>query len=74
MINKNAQVVGLVFDGNIHSLGGDYGFDPAVNRTVAVHSDAIIEALTKIYGADRVVQELRPAASKGGKPSRTASK
>ncbi|HSD18620.1 MAG TPA: S46 family peptidase [Anaeromyxobacter sp.] len=74
VINKNAQVVGLVFDGNIHSLGGDYGFDPAVNRTVAVHSDAIIEALTKIYGADRVVQELRPAASKGGKPSRTASK
>ena len=74
VINRNAQIVGLVFDGNIHSLGGDYGFDPAVNRTVAVHSDAIIEALTKIYGADRVVQELRPAASKGGKPSRTASK
>ncbi|ABS27595.1 conserved hypothetical protein [Anaeromyxobacter sp. Fw109-5] len=69
MINEKAEIVGLVFDGNIHSLGGDYGFDPAVNRTVAVHSDAIVEALTKIYGAERVVQELRPAASKGGKPS-----
>jgi hypothetical protein len=73
VIDRHAQIIGLVFDGNIHSLGGDYGFDPAVNRTVAVHSDAIIEALTKIYGADRVVQELRPTA-KGGKKSRTASK
>ena len=44
-----------------------------MNRTVAVHSAAISEALTRIYGADRVVQELRPA-TKGGKSSRTASK
>ena len=41
VIDRNAQIVGLVFDGNIHSLGGDYGFDPSVNRTVAVHSAAI---------------------------------
>ncbi|WP_242346286.1 S46 family peptidase [Anaeromyxobacter terrae] len=76
VINKNAEIVGLVFDGNIQSLGGDYGFDPAVNRTVAVHSDALIEALTKIYGADRVVQELRPPAKggKASKPARAASK
>lgn len=60
MIDEDARIVGLVFDGNIHSLGGNYGFDAAVNRTVAVHSDAIIEALTKIYGAQRVVDELRP--------------
>jgi hypothetical protein len=62
MLDKDARIVGLVFDGNIHSLGGDYGFDAPVNRTVAVHSDAIIEALTKIYGAKRVVDELRPPA------------
>ena len=38
-------MVGLIFDGNIQSLGGDYGFDAAVNRAVAVHSAALIEAL-----------------------------
>ena len=59
VINKDAQVVGLIFDGNIQSLGGDYGFDPAVNRAVAVHSAAILEALDKVYGASRLVEELR---------------
>jgi hypothetical protein len=60
MINKNGEIIGLVFDGNIQSLGGDFGFDPTVNRTVAVHSDAILEALQKVYGATRVLDELRP--------------
>jgi Peptidase S46 len=63
VINGKGEVVGLVFDGNIQSLGGDYGFDPAVNRAVAVHSSALIEALQKVYGAQRIVDELRP----GGK-------
>ncbi len=57
--NKDGEVVGLVFDGNIQSLGGDYGFDEAVNRTVAVHSEALIRALDKIYDARRIVDELR---------------
>lgn len=60
MINKDAEIIGLVFDGNIYSLGGDFGFDESVNRTVAVHSDAILEAMQKIYGATRVLEELRP--------------
>jgi hypothetical protein len=64
MINKDGEIVGLVFDGNIQSLGGEYGFDESVNRTVAVHSDAIIEALQKIYGATRVLEELRPGSTK----------
>jgi S1-C subfamily serine protease len=63
MINKEGEIVGLVFDGNIQSLGGDYGFDESVNRTVAVHSDAIIESLQKIYGASRVLEELRPGST-----------
>jgi Peptidase S46 len=62
VINKNAEIVGLIFDGNIQSLGGDYGFDESVNRAVSVHSDAIIEALAKVYGATRVIEELRPKA------------
>jgi hypothetical protein len=66
VVNRNAEIVGLIFDGNIHSLGGDYGFDPAVNRAVAVHSDALVEALTKVYGATRVVDELRPPPRASG--------
>jgi Peptidase S46 len=60
VINARGEVVGLIFDGNIQSLGGDYGFDPTVNRAVAVHSAALIEALRKIYGAQRIVDELKP--------------
>ena len=40
-----------------------------MNRAVAVHSDALVEALTKIYGAQRIVDELRP----GGKAAAPAS-
>ena len=60
VINKDGEIVGLVFDGNIQSLGGDFGFDESVNRTVSVHSDALIESLQKVYGATRVLEELRP--------------
>ena len=58
------EVVGLVFDGNIHSLGGTYWFDEAVNRSVSVHSVALVEALRKVYRAERLVKELEagPAA------------
>jgi hypothetical protein len=58
MVNKDGEVVGLVFDGNIHSLGGDYIYDGRVNRAVAVQSTALLEALDKIYGATRVRDEI----------------
>lgn len=58
IINKNREVVGLVFDGNIESLPGDYIFLPEFNRTVSVHAGGIIAALRYIYKADRLVKEL----------------
>jgi len=58
LINRSAEVVGLAFDGNIHSLGGAFWFDERLNRTVAVHSGAILEALRKVYGADALAKEL----------------
>ena len=58
VINKAGEIVGLLFDGNIQSLGGDFGYDPAVNRTVAVNVGALREALSKVYHADRIVDEL----------------
>jgi hypothetical protein len=70
MVNQKLEVVGLVFDGNIQSLGGDYGFDESVNRAVGVHSAAMLEALEKVYGQARLVEELRGAAAgaKAGQP------
>ena len=59
MVDKNGEVVGLIFDGNIHSLGGDYGYEPKMNRAVAVHSAALLTALEKVYGASRVAAELK---------------
>ncbi|QRK06402.1 S46 family peptidase [Archangium violaceum] len=69
VINKDAEITGLVFDGNIQSLGGDYGFDESVNRTVAVHSEALIESLKKVYKADRILEELRPGSTPAVKAS-----
>ncbi|HEY6912016.1 MAG TPA: S46 family peptidase [Myxococcales bacterium] len=66
VFDKDRQIVGLVFDGNIQSLGGDYGFDETVNRTVAVHSAALIEALDHIYGASRIVSELKGSPNAAG--------
>lgn len=61
LVDARGEVVGLVFDGNIHSLGGDYGFDERLNRAVAVDARGIVEVLRKRYGADRLVRELLPA-------------
>jgi hypothetical protein len=58
VINAELEVVGLVFDGNIESLPGDYIYDTKVNRTVAVDVRGILEALDEIYDADRIVLEL----------------
>jgi hypothetical protein len=58
LVDRNGHVVGLVFDGNLPSLAGRYGYDPAVNRTVAVHAEVITAALEHVYRAHRVLEEL----------------
>jgi len=58
VINRNGEIVGLVFDGNIESLVGDFVYDSATNRTVAVHTAAMTEALRKIYNAGALLKEL----------------
>ena len=59
VIDKSGAVIGAAFDGNINSLGGNYGYDGTINRTVAVSTDAIQEALEKIYPAPALVAELK---------------
>ena len=57
-IDKQGNLVGLVFDGNIHSIAGSYWFDESVNRTVAVHPAVMLEALKEVYKADHLIEEL----------------
>ncbi len=58
VINRNGEIVGLIFDGNIESLAGDYVYDGAKNRAVAVHTGGMTEALRKLYNAPELVKEL----------------
>lgn len=58
VLNKQGQVVGLIFDGNIHSLMSDYLYTDRVSRSVSVDSAGILEALRKVYGATALADEL----------------
>ncbi len=58
LISAKGEIVGLMFDGNIHSISGAYWFDTEKNRAVAVHPAIIREALSKVYGADGLMKSL----------------
>jgi len=60
VIGRNGEAIGVVFDGNIQSLGGDFGYDGQVNRAISVDVTGITEALKHVYHADRLVKELTP--------------
>jgi hypothetical protein len=59
LLDREGRVVGAVFDGNIHSLGGEYYYDGALNRSITVASTVIEAALDDVYGADALLRELR---------------
>ncbi|MEA2665478.1 MAG: hypothetical protein QOI11_2422, partial [Candidatus Eremiobacteraeota bacterium] len=61
LVNARGELVGVIFDGNIYSLGGDYGYDPVRNRAVSLDSRALLAALSKVYHADRLVAEITAA-------------
>jgi len=58
VVNEAGELVGLIFDGNIQSLAGDFAYSDQQNRSVAVDSVGIIEALDKMYDAKPLVDEL----------------
>jgi ribosomal protein S18 acetylase RimI-like enzyme len=73
VINRNAEIVGLIFDGNIESLVGDFVYDGTTNRAVAVHTAGMTEALRKLYGTDRVVKDFNLGAFEDGYLAGTAT-
>ena len=58
ILAADGALVGLAFDGNIHSIAGDYWFDESMNRTVGVNTAIILEALEKVYDAGHLLDEL----------------
>jgi hypothetical protein len=58
VIDREARIVGVIFDGNMQSLAGNYVYDDAQNRAISIDSRGIVEALTKIYGAQELTDEL----------------
>jgi hypothetical protein len=58
LVDAQGRLVGLAFDGNIHSIAGSYGYDGRQNRTVAVHPKIIVTALRDVYGAKGIVEEI----------------
>jgi S1-C subfamily serine protease len=58
VVNRNGDIVGLIFDGNIESLVGDFVYEETTNRAVAVHTGAMTEAMKKLYGAQKLVDEM----------------
>ncbi len=62
LIDTNASIVGLIFDGNQFSLAGNFGFEPIRSRSIAVDSRVLLAALETVYHADRLVSEIHAAA------------
>ena len=58
LLDARGDIVGLMFDGNIHSISGAYWFDTAQNRSIAVHPAIMREALRKVYDAPALLREL----------------
>ena len=58
LLDASGRLVGLMFDGNIHSIAGSYWFDPALNRSVAVDPAIMLEGLRKVYKANELLAEL----------------
>ena len=69
-VNKQGEVVGIIFDGNIESLPGNFAYSDVQSRAVSVDSRGIQEALRKIYGATALADELSGSKGEAAKAGR----
>ena len=58
VVNRANEFVGIIFDGNIHSLSSDFNYDDRLSRAISVHSAGILEALRKVYQVEALANEL----------------
>ncbi len=72
-VNKDGEVVGILFDGNIQSLPWNFQFEDVVGRSVITNTTAVIEALRKVYNAPGLADELMSAGA-GKKPAAAEKK
>jgi hypothetical protein len=59
MLDAKGEIVGLAFDGNIHSISGSYWFDERMNRSIGVHPAYIRTALEKVYDGEEPARRNR---------------
>ena len=58
VVNTAGEFIGIIFDGNLHSLSGDFGYSDTQGRALSVHSAGILEALRKVYEVPALAHEL----------------
>src|SRR3989440_6878255 len=69
-VNKQGELVGLIFDGNIQSLVGNFIYDESVNRAISVDSRGMLEVMRKMFGANELANELTGARAQSATGSR----
>ena len=57
-VNRAGEFIGIIFDGNLASLSGDFGYEDKQARALSVDSAGILEALRKVYEVPALVNEL----------------
>ncbi|MFA6468817.1 MAG: S46 family peptidase [Bacteroidota bacterium] len=74
VINAQAELVGLIFDGNIESLPGRFAYSEEVNRAVSVHPGVMIETMRKLYDANILADEIEGVVAKPAPVKETPAK
>ncbi|MFM7516431.1 MAG: S46 family peptidase [Pirellula sp.] len=58
VVSRDGAMVGIIFDGNIESLPGDFYYSDKQARSVSVHIAGVLEAMRKIYQAGHLADQM----------------
>jgi hypothetical protein len=73
-INKDGELIGLIFDGNIQSLVGNFIYDESINRAISVDVRGMTEVLRKVFEANQLADELTKGQAGVSRLSRAAGR